>query len=34
MAVVSERRIFGMFTVAYDGVLVDYDRFVESFTTS
>lgn len=31
VAVVSERRIFAMFTVAYDQVLVDYDRFVDSF---
>jgi hypothetical protein len=31
MAVVSERRLFVMFTISFDQVLVDYDRFVGSF---
>lgn len=31
MAVVSERRLFVMFTITFDQVLVDYDRFVGSF---
>jgi hypothetical protein len=31
VVVVSERRLFSMFTIAFEGELVDHDHFVGSF---